>query len=98
MTQLTAAQQQACAAYWANINFVQAQVTATYSLDQITAAAAAIDAALDTTLSAAVTAVGGSTTVIQGLADSIPSPFSGATVQQKTLLCCYVLMKRAGII
>jgi len=98
MSQLTAAQQQACAAYWASINFVAANVTANYSLDQIQAAAAALDNAFDTTLSAAVTAVGGGTTVINGLNAIIPAPFSGATTQQKTLLCCYVLMKRAGII
>jgi hypothetical protein len=98
MSQLTAAQQQACAAYWAEINFVTAKTTANFSLDQIQAAAAALDSAFDTTLSAAVTAVGGATTVINGLNAIIPSPFSGATAQQKTLLCCYVLMKRAGII
>jgi hypothetical protein len=98
VTQLTAAQQTQCAAYWANVNFVTAQVTANFSLDQISAAAAALDNAFDTTLSAAVTAVGGGTTVINGLNAIIPAPFSGATVQQKTLLCCYVLMKRAGII
>jgi hypothetical protein len=98
MAALTAAQQQACAAYWANINFVQAKAVANFSLDQIQAAAAALDGAFDTTLSAAVTAVGGGTTVINGLNAIIPSPFSGATVQQKTMLCCHVLMKRAGII
>jgi hypothetical protein len=95
---LTTAQQLAAAAYWANVNFVAPNVTAIYSLDQIQAAIAAIDSAFDTTLSAAVTAVGGSTTVINGLASVIPAPMSGATVQQKTLLACYVLMKRAGII
>lgn len=98
MSQLTAAQQQATAAFWANVNFVEIGATAIYSLDQITAAAAALDNAFDTTLNAAVTAVGGNTTVINGLNAIIPAPFSGATVQQKTLLCCYVLMKRAGII
>lgn len=98
MSALTAAQQQACAAYWANINFVQAQVTAVYSTADIAAAAAALDNAFDTTLNAAVAAVGGSTTVINGLNAIIPAPFSTATAQQKTLLCCYVLMKRVGII
>jgi hypothetical protein len=98
MSSLTAAQQVAVAAYWADGNFVKAKVTAIYSLDQITAAAAALDAAFDTTLSVAVTAVGGTTTVINGLNAIIPAPFSGATAAQKTLLACYVLMKRAGII
>jgi hypothetical protein len=98
MSVLTAAQQQACAAYWADINFVQAQITARYSTADLAAAVAALDNAFDTTLSTAVTAVGGSTTVINGLNAIIPAPFSGATVQQKTLLCCYTLMKRAGII
>ena len=95
---LTAAQQMDCGRYWANVNFVQTNSTAVYSLADLQAAAAALDGAFDTTLSAAVTAVGGSTTVINGLNAIIPSPFSGATAAQKTLLCCYVLMKRAGII
>jgi hypothetical protein len=93
---LTAAQQTAVAAYWANVAFANA--VANYSLDQIAAAAAAIDAAFDTTLTAAVAAVGGGTTVINGLASVIPAPFSGATAAQRTLLACHVLMKRAGII
>jgi hypothetical protein len=95
---LTAAQLAATAAYWADVAFVQANVTAGFSLDDIQAAAQAIDSAFDTTLSAAVTAVGGTTTVINGLAAAIPAPFSGASAQQKTLLACHVLMKRAGII
>jgi hypothetical protein len=98
MSQLTAQQQQQVAALWANITFVKANAVANFSLDQIQAAAAALDNAFDTTLSVAVAAVGGGTTVINGLNAIIPSPFSGATVQQKTLLCCYVLMKRAGLI
>ena len=98
MTQLTASQQMDVGRYWANVNFVTTNATAIYSLADIQAAAAALDSAFDTTLSAAVTAVGGSTTVINGLAAVLPAPFSGATAAQKTLLCCYVLMKRAGII
>lgn len=95
---LTTQQKRDVAAFWANVNFVVAGAVANYSLDDLSAAAGAIDNAFDTTLSAAVTAVGGATTVINGLAAVIPAPFSGATVQQKTLLACYVLMKRAGII
>jgi hypothetical protein len=95
---LTTQQIASVAGFWTNVNFVVANATAIYSLDQIEAAATALDNAFDTTLNNAVTAVGGTTTVINGLAASIPAPFSGATTQQKTLLCCYVLMKRAGLI
>ena len=93
---LTNQQTRFIAAYWSNLAFKNA--VANFSTDQIQAAAAAIDSAFDTTLSAAVTAVGGSTTVINGLAQIIPAPFSSATAQQKTLLACHVLMKRANII
>ncbi len=98
MSQLSATQVAQCAAYWANLNFVVPNVTANYSLDQIKTAVSAIDAAFDTTLSAAVTAVGGSTTVANGLSGQITASMPGATVQQQTLLVCYTLMKRAGII
>jgi hypothetical protein len=81
---LTVQQQGDVARYWANVNFVSTQSTATFSLDQIQAAAASLDGAFDTTLSAAVAV--------------IPAPFSTATAAQKTLLACYVLMKRAGVI
>lgn len=95
---LTAAQQAAVAAHWANAVFVAQSITANFSTADIQAAAAAIDNAFDTTLSAAVTAVGGGTTVINGLNAIIPAPFSAATVAQKTLLVCHILEKRAGII
>lgn len=78
--------------------FVNSNKTANYNTGDLVAAAAAIDNALDTSLSAAVTAVGGSTTVINGLANIIPSPFNGATAQQKTMLLCWVAMKRVGLI
>ena len=94
---LSAAQQQDVGRKWANINFVSAGVVANFSLADLQAAAAALDNAFDTTLTAAVAAVGGGTTVINGLNAVIPAPFSGATAAQKTLLCCYVLEKRAGI-
>jgi hypothetical protein len=64
---LTTQQQQDVARYWANVNFVSTQSTAIFSLDQIQAAAASLDGAFDTTLSAAVAAVGGGTTVMVGL-------------------------------
>lgn len=95
---LTTQQLRDTSAHWANINFVQSSITARFSLDQIQAAAQAIDNAFDATLNSAVAAVGGTTTVANGMNAIIPAPFSGATVQQKTLLVCYVLMKRAGII
>ncbi len=95
---LTDPQRMDCAAYWSRQHFVAANVTANYSVADLAAAAAALDNAFDTTLSAAVTAVGGSTTVINGLNAIIPAPFSSATTQQKTLLACYVLMKRAGLL
>jgi hypothetical protein len=98
MTQLTGAQQSQVAAYWANINFVQAQVTANYNTADITAAVAAIDAAFDTTLNDAVMAVGGGTTIANGLSSQITASMPAATVEQQTLLVSYVLMKRAGII
>lgn len=95
---LTADQQKDVASLWALENFVKANVTANFGTDSLIAAGVALDNAFDTTLNAAVTAVGGTKTIIQALAASIPAPFSGATIQQKTLLACYVLMKRAGII
>lgn len=61
-------------------------------------AVSALDAAFDTTLNAAAGSVGGTTTIINALAASIPAPASGGTAQQKTILACYVLLKRAGLI
>jgi hypothetical protein len=95
---LTVQQQQDVARYWANVSFVQANVVANFHLGDLNAAAAAIDAAFDTTLNAAVIAVGGGLTVTQAMAAVIPAPFNGATAQQKVLLVCYVMMKRAGLI
>lgn len=98
MAALSQAQQIAIAAYWAQLNFVNPNATAVYSLTDLIAAAQALDNAFDSTLNAAVAAVGGTTTVINGLNAIIPAPFSNASAQQKTLLACYVLMKRAGVI
>ena len=98
MSQLSAAQVKQIGQLWVMNNYVATNVTATMNEAQIEAAVSAVDNALDTTLTAAVAAVGGSTTVINGLAAVMPAPFSGATVAQKTMLVCYVLMKRAGII
>lgn len=71
---------------------------AKFNLADLQAAVTAVDNALDATLNQAVTAVGGTTTVANGMAQVIPAPFSTATAQQKTLLVCYVLMKRTGLI
>lgn len=95
---LTPLQQQQCAAYWVNAAFVTGNATATFNVADVQAAVAAVDAAFDTTFSAAVAAVGGSTTVINGLAAALPAPFNEATVAQKTMLVCHVLMKRGGLI
>jgi hypothetical protein len=98
MTQLTAQQQAQVAVTWANVAFVVPNVTANFNLTQITAAVAAVDNAFDTTLSAAVAAVGGGTTIANGLSGQITGAMPGASVSQQTLIVCYTLMKRAGII
>ncbi len=98
MTQLNAQQQQDTARFWANVEFVQARAVAVYSLTQIQSAVAAVDNSFDTTLSAAVTAVGGNTTIANGLSSQIIGSMPGATAAQQTLVVCYTLMKRAGII
>lgn len=95
---LTNTQQAKVAAFWANVSFVQAKVTANYSLDQIMTAVNAVDSAFNTTLSAAVTAVGGATTIVAGLSAQITASMPGASAQQQTLLVCHVLMARAGLI
>jgi hypothetical protein len=75
-----------------------ANVVANFSLDQIQTAVAAVDVAFNTTLNAAVAAVGGSTTIANGLSAQITASMPGATVSQQTMVVCYTLMKRAGII
>lgn len=71
---------------------------ATINHSDILAAVQAIDNAFDTTLTNAVAAVGGSTTVINGLAAVIPAPASGLSAPQKTIMACYILLKRVGLI
>lgn len=78
--------------------FVNSNQTAIYNTADLIAAAQALDSALDTPIGTASAAVGASTTIINGLASIIPAPFSAATTQQKTMLFCWVNMKRAGII
>lgn len=98
MSQLSATQVAQCAASWANTVFVLGKTTANYNLAQIQSAVSAVDAAFDTTLNAAVAAVGGNTTIANGLSAQITASMPGATVSQQTLIVTYVLMKRAGII
>jgi hypothetical protein len=96
---LTTQQQAQAAAKVAAVMFGGvANVVANYSLDQIQAAVAAVDNAFNTTLNAAVIAVGGSTTIINGLSAQITASMPGATASQQTMVACYTLMKRAGII
>ena len=93
---LTAAEQLEVAQYAGQQLFAAA--TANFSVADLQAAATALDNAFDTTINAAVTAGFGADTIIEGLNAVIPAPFSGATAAQKTLLCCWVLMKRVGLI
>lgn len=74
-----------------------ANTTATVNWTDLENAVSALDAAFDEVISNI--AVGTSSdTIIQFLASKIPAPASGGTVQQKTILACYVLLKRAGLI
>ncbi len=98
MSQLSPTQVAQTAAFWALQNFVIPNATAVYNLTQIQTAVAAVDSAFDTTLANAVLAVGGNTTIINGLSSQITGSMPGASASQQTLLACYVLMKRAGII
>jgi hypothetical protein len=84
----------AAAAMFGGVN----NVVASFGLDQIQNAIAAIDAAFNTTLSVAVAAVGGNTTIANGLSGQITASMPGATVAQQTTVVCYTLMKRAGVI
>jgi hypothetical protein len=98
MASLTTQQVRDTSAYWANIHFVAASLTAVYNLDDLNAAIIAIDNAFDTTLNAAVSAGHGAQTIVQALNSVIPAPVSGATNQQKAELVCFAIMKRFGII
>ena len=74
------------------------QVTCTVNWTDLQNAVAALDAAFDTTLATAATQQPSTDTIVQYLAAQIPAPASGGTAQQKTILACYVLLKRAGLI
>ena len=92
--QITAAASSVASAMFGGV----ANVVANYGLDQIQNAITAVDVAFNTTLSAAVTAVGGSTTIANGLSAQIAASMPGATAAQQTMVVCYTLMKRAGLI
>lgn len=61
-------------------------------------AISALDSAFGTTLATATTETVGTDTIVQYLASQIPAPVSGGTAQQKTILACYCLLARAGLI
>ena len=98
MATLTPQQVRDTSAYWANKWFVAAQATATFNIDDINNAVTQIDIAFDTTINAAASAGHGTQTVVQALNSVIPSPFSGASTQQKAELVCFAIMKRYGLI
>lgn len=93
---MTALHQQACADWACAQLFVNS--VAHFNRADALAAVQAVDSALDTALSAAVTAVGGSTTVINGLASVLPFPWSTGNVSEKTMIAVAVFLGRAGMI
>jgi hypothetical protein len=98
MATLTPQQVRDTSAYWANKWFVAASATANFSIDDINNAVTQIDIAFDTTINQAASAGHGTQTIVQALNSVIPSPFSGATNQQKAELVCFAIMKRYGLI
>lgn len=94
MPSLTTVQEREVAAYWADKFFVQPNVAANMHLDHIQAAVHAVDAVLDQTLNT-LTATD---TVLQSINKSIPAPFSGRSVAERTLLVSHTLLKRSGLI
>ena len=98
MATLTSQQVHDTSAFWANKWFVILNTTANYSIDDINNAVTQIDIAFDTTINQAASAGHGTQTVVQALNSVIPSPFSGATTQQKAELVCFAIMKRYGLI
>lgn len=106
MSQLTTAQQQACAAQVGTHLFGgigatfggALQATATVTWTDLQNAVAALDNALDTTINAAQTAGFGADTIVNGLAAQLQPPVSGLTNQQKYIILIYTLAKRASLI
>lgn len=83
------------AVYFIEQVFVAKNVTANLGTVDIKNAVQALDNAFDTTLATAAAAVGGGTTIINGLASVLPAALNG---QQKTFVAVYVLMKRANLL
>jgi hypothetical protein len=98
MATLTPQQVHDTSAFWANKWFVVPNATAVYSVDDINNAVTQIDIAFDTTINQAASAGHGTQTIVQALNSVIPSPFSGASPQQKAELVCFAIMKRYGLI
>lgn len=106
MSVLTTAQAADCAAQAASHLFggvqhsiggaINATIACTWA--DIQSNVTALDNALDTTINAAATAGFGADTIINALAAQLTAPVSGWTAQQKYVLLCFVLLKRAGLI
>ena len=71
---------------------------ATHTVVDALAAVQAVDSAFDTTLTNAVAAVGGSTTIINGLAGVIPAPWSTRSAADKVMIGVGVLLARGGLV
>lgn len=85
MAELPDADRQIAARAWVQKAFVEANATANMAHDTIKAAVDATDTWIDTNQASFNTA--------------LPEPFkTTADLSQKTLLFCYVAMKRAGIL
>lgn len=94
---LTSAQIALAATQFAQDNFVATNATANASTSQIQAALQALDNGMNTTLNAAVAAVGGTTLVVTALQQQITNSWPSATVQQQALLLIYWARKAAGL-
>ena len=96
---LTLQQQQDAMRQLVQEMFVSSNVTANLTTADVLAAVQAFDNDLDATLNQAVTAYGGTTTLLNALLASLPEPFkSTATAQQKALAFAFMVMKRGGVI
>lgn len=93
---MTATHQQLCANIACARLFVNA--VAHFNTTDALAAVQAVDAALDATLSQAVVAAGGSTTVINALAAQLPAPWSTGSTAEKTMIAVVVFEGRGGLI
>lgn len=96
---LTLQQQQDAMRQLIQAMFVTAGATANLSTADVLAAIQAYDNDLDATLTAAVNAYGGGTTILNAFLASLPDPFkTNATNGQKALAFAYLVMKRGGVI